>query len=104
MKKGVKDFYDSLNRNDDKPSSQHKWENAYNIEQETWKDIYSSPFKSILGTKLQWFQTRINHRILPTRKLLYIMKYVQSPNCTFCGEEETISPYALDLSRKPVNY
>ena len=58
-KKGGKDFYDALNRNDDKPSSQHKWENTYNIEQETWKDIYSSPFKSSLGTKLQWFQTRI---------------------------------------------
>ena len=51
-KKGGKDFYDSLNRNDDKPSSQHKWENTYSIEQETWKDIYSSPFKTILGTKL----------------------------------------------------
>ena len=29
IKKGGKDFYDTLNKNDDKPSSQHKWENTY---------------------------------------------------------------------------
>ena len=90
-KKGGKDFYNVLNNNNDKPSSQPKWENTYNIEQETWKDIYASPFNLPIGTKLQWFQTQINHRILPTRKLLHKMKYVQNPTCNSCGEEETIS-------------
>ena len=68
-KKGGKDFYIILNRNNDKPTSQLKWENIYNIEQETWKVIYSSPFSLSIGTKLQWFQTRINHRILPTKNI-----------------------------------
>ena len=40
---------------------------------------------------MQWFQTRINHRILPTKKYLYNMKYVPSPRCSFCQEEETIN-------------
>ena len=90
-KKGGKDFYIIFNRNNHKPTSQLKWENAYNIEHENWKAIFSSPFNSSLGTKLQWFQVRINHRILPTRKYLHTIKYVQNPNCNYCGEEETIS-------------
>ena len=51
-----------------------------------------------------------NHRILLTRKLLYIMKYVQSPNCTFCGEEETIShmlctcPESQSIIRQVIRY
>ena len=40
---------------------------------------------------MQWFQTRINHRILPTKKYLYNIKYVPSPRCSFCKEEETIN-------------
>ena len=80
-----------LNRNNDKATPQLKWENIYSIEQETWKIIYSSPFNLSLGTKLQWYQTRINHRILPSINHLYTIKYVQSPICNFCQEEETLS-------------
>ena len=90
-KKEGKDFYTILNQNLEKPTSQHKWNNVYNIEEETWKAIYSFPFKLSLGTKMQWFQTRINHRILPTKKYLYNMKYVPSPRCNFCQEEEAMN-------------
>ena len=89
-KKGGKDFYTILNQNSVKPTSQYKWNHVYNIEEKTWKEIYSFPFNLSLGTKMQWFQTRINHRILPTKKYLYNMKYVPSPRCSFCQEEETI--------------
>ena len=95
-KKGGKDFYTILNPNLD------KWNNVYNIEGETWKAIYSSPFKLSLGTKMQWFQTRINHRILPTKKYLYNMKYVPSPRCSFCQEEETIN-HMLWQCQEPQN-
>ena len=54
-----------LKKNEDKPTSQQKWETIYNIEKETWKNIYDAPFQSFISTKLQWFQIRINHRILP---------------------------------------
>ena len=40
---------------------------------------------------MQWFKTRLNHRILPTKKYMYNMKYVPSPRCSFCQEEETIN-------------
>ena len=90
-KKGGKIFYIILNKNEEKPTSQSKWENIYNIEDDTWNTIYCSPFKLNIGTKLQWFQTKINHRILPTRKFLHTIKYIQNPNCHFCNQEETIS-------------
>ena len=51
-KQGGKDFYTVLNRNSDKPTSQAKWEIIYNVEQETWKVIYASPFQFHIGTKL----------------------------------------------------
>ena len=90
-KKGGKIFYIILNKNEEKPTSQSKWENIYNIEDDTWNTIYCSPFRLNIGTKLQWFQTKINHRILPTRKFLHTIKYIQNPNCHFCNQEETIS-------------
>ena len=51
IQKGGKDFYVILNRNEDK--TQMKWENIYDIEEETWKTIYLSPLTRSIGTKLQ---------------------------------------------------
>ena len=42
--KGCSDFYNILNKNNDSPTSKSKWESVYNIEDETWKEIYQSPF------------------------------------------------------------
>ena len=51
-----------------------------------------SPFKNkYYSTTLQWFQTRINHRILPTRKYLYTIKAIPSPVCAYCDLEETLT-------------
>ena len=55
-KKGGKDFYTILNQNLNKPTSQHKWNNVYNIEEETWKAIYFFSFKLSLGTKCNGFK------------------------------------------------
>ena len=90
-RKGGKEFYMILNKNEDKPTSQQKWETIYYIEKETWKNIYDAPFQLFISTKLQWFQIRINHRILPTRKYLYNIKQIPSPLCNQCKEEESVS-------------
>ena len=58
------------------------------------KIFYSTPFKQICSPKLQWFQVSIIHRLLPTKKYLYNIKAVDSPNCNFCYQEETI-PHML---------
>ena len=37
-----------------------------------------------------WFQTRVIHRILPTKKYLQTIKAVPSSLCSYCYQEETI--------------
>ena len=88
--KGCKDFYNVLNKNNECPTSKTKWEQIYNISNETWKDIFLSPFKFKFSSTLQWFQTRIIHRILPTKKYLFTINAIPSPICSYCNQEETI--------------
>ena len=92
--KGSKDLYNILNQNNYTPTSKEKWQEICDIEEETWKDIYSAPFKQTCSTELQWFQVSIIHRLLPAKKYLYNIKAVNSPNCNFCYQEETI-PHML---------
>ena len=91
-KKGCSDFYNILNKNNDAPTSKSKWERTYNIEKETWKEIYQVPFNIPIRSLLQWFQYRINHRLLSTKLYLYKIKIIDSPLCTSCDEavDETI--------------
>ena len=43
--KGCKDFYELLNRNNEKKNtSQNTWINIYYIEENTWPEILPSPF------------------------------------------------------------
>ena len=90
-RKGSKDFYHILNKNTEKPTSQIKWERLYDIESNTWKEIYMSPFTNKYSTSIQWFQYRINHRILPTKKYLFNINAIESPKCLFCHQEENIT-------------
>ena len=40
---------------------------------------------------MQWFQIRINHKILATNKFLCKIKVTNDPKCSFCAiSEETI--------------
>jgi hypothetical protein len=51
--------------------SQNKWMTDLNITEEgNWDIIYQLPFKSILSTKLQSFQYKLNLRILYTNSML----------------------------------
>ena len=36
--------------------------------------------------KLKWFQARVLHRLLPTRKYLFDRRIIQSPTCTVCND------------------
>ena len=68
--KGCSDFYNILNKNNDVPTSKSKLDSTYNIEDETWNEIYKFPFDIQISTLLQWFQYRINHRLLSTKQYL----------------------------------
>ena len=90
-KKGSKDMYEALNTNTSLPTAQLKWNLQYNFSKETWKSIYKFPFQKAISTTLQWFQIRINHRILSNRHFLHKIKIKDSPLCLYCSQDETIT-------------
>ena len=61
--KGSQNIYNILNK--------IKWNQLYNINEESWEYIFQAPFQISKCTKLRWFQVTINHRILVTNKFLY---------------------------------
>ena len=70
-----------------------KWieENDPPYEETDWYKIFELPFKITRDSKLQWLQFQTLHRILPTNYYLHKLKLIESPNCSFCGENpETI--------------
>ena len=88
QKKGSQNIYKVLNKNNVEPTGKNKWNHLYHIDEKSWEYIYLAPFKITKCTKLRWFQTCINHKILVTNKFLYQIKMIDSPNCCFCGNNE----------------
>ena len=101
-KKGCKDFYNLLNKNQEIPSAVLKWEQIYDVSEETWKDIFKSPFKYKYSSVLQWFQTRINHRILPTKNI-YIQSRLSLVHCvhTVTRKKQLLIYYGLAQQQNP---
>jgi len=70
------------------PSCIAKWQEDYTKFNEAdhalWQNIFSLSFCISRETKLQSFQYRLIHRIIPSRKRLFDMKIVESPACVFC--------------------
>ena len=56
------------------PVTDEEWNHVFNTVQETWVD-----------NKTKELQYKILMRFFPTNSLLYKMKKIQSPSCTFCG-------------------
>ena len=55
------------------------------------KYVYELPLFLTKDSMLQWFQYRINHRILGTSRLMFKMGIVDKENCSFCNHfSETI--------------
>ena len=90
-RKGARDMYMyqilCCNKNVTLPTSALKWNTLFNINNEDWKHIYNIPYRIIKSTRLQWFQTRINHRILGTNWLLNKINIHSNPYCSFCKKE-----------------
>lgn len=91
--KKSRDLYKILKDNTIEPLCKTSWSRLlnYNLGDLEWETIFSLPFNITKNTKLQWFQFRINHRILATNSFLHKIKKVDSYNCSFCEKEiETI--------------
>ena len=94
-KKGCRAIYKLLLKTEEIPTSLPKWSNdLINIpNSNVWdiRSIYEIVFKTTKDSKLQWFQYRINHRILGTNYLLKKMNITQDESCSFCNNSpETI--------------
>ena len=84
--KVVKPFYKiSIQKVSEKPlKSQNKWLTDLNItEEENWDLIYQLPFKSILSTKLQSFQYKLNLIIL---YMMLKCGLSETELCSYCFE------------------
>ena len=74
----------------DQPTCINKWKAEHPNSTINWEHVFRNT-NEIKDSHLRWFEMRILHRILPTQKLLYAMKIMDSPYCTFCQDEaETI--------------
>ena len=63
------------------PTAVKKWNMVFHDLR--WKDIFSCCFQ-FQDVKLKWFQARVLHRLLPTKKFLYDCRITDDPTCTFC--------------------
>ena len=59
--------------------------NIYNIDMQSYKDLFTLPWKTTIDSRLRWMQFRINHFILPTNKWLHKIRLVDSPICKRCN-------------------
>ena len=86
---GAKPFYNLINSNNDIPTSQASWESKLlqKVEPTECQNIYILPFTLSKSSTLQWFQYRINHRIIGTNDLLFKMKMTNNDKYTFCKYE-----------------
>ena len=82
-----------------KPQCTIKWAEHFplfkNVENSIWERIYEMPYKVTRETKLQSFQFRIIHRIIPCNKWLYNISIKSTSKCNFCNEEDDLLHYFL---------
>ncbi len=82
----------------ERPTALCKWEQSYDIEEEDWVNIFALPYSCTRETRLQAFQYRIIHRILPCRKWLHTLTVVDSNLCILCNEVDDIEHFLFSCS------
>lgn len=99
-KSGSRDIYSCITENTPINTGQIRWNRIFNIQKDDWKYIYEMPFYVTKCSKLQWFQYRINHKILATNQYLTKIKILNNSACTFCGkDDETIEHLLWDCEK-----
>ena len=72
------------------PTAVNKWNEIF-VDLK-WNIIFKNAIKHSSDSQLQWFQIRLIHRILPTKKYLVQCNLTDDPSCSFCGNtDETLS-------------
>ena len=81
-------MYKLLSENNDTPTGKTSWNKNYRFDENEWKIIYTEPFKITKNSTVQWFQTRINHKILATNTFLCKINLTNVPKCTCCSKAD----------------
>jgi len=76
-----------------------KWSFTYpnftKADTSVWPRIFNLPFKTVRNTKIQTFQYRLIHRIIPCNKWLNNIKIKDSPACDFCDKIDDLPHFFL---------
>ena len=84
-------MYKLINECKESPNGRIAWDKRYTFNDMEWKHIFKEPYRLTRDTTMQWFQTRINHKILATNKFLCKINIINNPKCSFCAQaDETI--------------
>lgn len=67
--------------------------------QETWAEIYKAPYLAARETKMQAFQFRVIHRVVPCNKFLKNIRIRSSDECSFCPQPDTIQHFLVQCPR-----
>ena len=65
--------------------AQTAWEDQLRVRNLQWDGVYRDIYQCTNDFKLLWLQFRILHRILPSNRLLFHFKILQSDQCKRCG-------------------
>ena len=86
-----KHFYE-VELNSVTPKAVQRWENL-GYHGVNWEEAFKIPYLCTKSTKLQSLQYRILHRYIPTRRYLYIRNVMNSPQCAYCRNEDTLEHF-----------
>ena len=59
-------------------------------------NYFEMPYKIVRDTKMQTFQYKILHNLIPCRAKLYIWKISDNSNCAACGEHDSQNHFFFD--------
>ena len=92
-KKGVRSIYSVLLVNlQNNHSMKLRWNEEFQtqIDNNTWKTLFSICFKTVANNNLIWFQLKFIYRILGTNNYLFKLGIKNNPNCLFCHQHESL--------------
>ena len=99
-----KDFYwHIINVTKHIPTSISKWTAHYqgfrSAESSVWPRIFKIPFKTVRDTKIQTFQFRVLHRIIPCNYWLHNIKIKERNTCDYCNNVDDLPHFFLQCPK-----
>ena len=79
-----------------RPTALNRWLEAFDIDENDWKNIFKVCYYAVRETKLQALQYKIIHRIIPCQKWLFTLKCSDSPICLYCQDTDTLLHYFVE--------